>query len=235
VQLQVKPEASRKRSLFWTAVVQNGAVIAATAVSLLFCLIIASLFWPFVFGPRGGPTLLRELSNFEVARGLITFLVAVTTVGIALILTVYVVVTEDQSVKDKFGLGKEVMAGLIGVLGTIIGFYFGATSASVPSAFKVDTVQVDPASPASGGKMTVTVAASGGKGPFKYSLGFSPALGDCPKCSGESPDGAFVADVAIPSSVPKGQVVTLTVTMKDKSGVSADVSGVADTKVTLAK
>lgn len=118
---------SQQSSKLWDRIMANGPMIAAVSVSLLFCLIIGSLFWPFLFGNKD-ETLLRELSNFEVARGLITFLVAVTTVGIALILTVYVVVTQDGAAEKKFILGKEVLTGLIGVLGTIIGFYFGASN-----------------------------------------------------------------------------------------------------------
>jgi hypothetical protein len=213
-------------------------MIAASAVSVLFCLIIVSLFLPFVVSPRTAPTLLRELSNFEVARGLITFLVAVTTVGIGIILIVYVVVADDQFIKDKFSLGKEVFTALVGVLGTIIGFYFGATNLSVSGGappFKVVSVTIDPKLPRPGSKAAISVKTSGGKGPFMYSLAFLPdkVLGDCDKCAGSSTDGSFTANVSVPATASKSAEIDLLFAIKDSAGAVADVPSTTLTKLTL--
>src|SRR5260370_21125514 len=83
----------------------NGAWIISGIVCLLFVMIIGSIFWG---APRDwSKTLLHELSDMTVARGLITFLIAVATVGIAITLTIYVVATDDANAKDKFSLWKE--------------------------------------------------------------------------------------------------------------------------------
>lgn len=74
---------------------------------------------------------LQELSKFEVARGLITFLIAFTTVGIAIILAISTVVLQDSPENDKrFDRGKQVLTVLIGVLGTIVGFYFSSAQST---------------------------------------------------------------------------------------------------------
>jgi hypothetical protein len=62
----------------------------------------------------------------NVARGLITFLVAIVTVAIAIILTLSAVMSSSKDYKERFALGKEVLTIFIGVLGTIVGFYFGS-------------------------------------------------------------------------------------------------------------
>jgi glycerol uptake facilitator-like aquaporin len=108
--------------------VANAPLLAAVITAGMFVIIIGSLFWPYItISASPGRTLLHELSTTEVARGLITFLIAVATVGIALILTVYAVSTQDAKAKENFALAKEVLSLLIGVLGTIVGFYFGST------------------------------------------------------------------------------------------------------------
>lgn len=82
-------------------------------------------------------TMLVELAKPEQARGLITFLFAVATVGIALVivLAVFLSTGTKEDVAERFRMGKDILAVLIGVFGTIIGFYFGTgltQSAPVP-------------------------------------------------------------------------------------------------------
>jgi hypothetical protein len=76
---------------------------------------------------------LNNLADKEVARGLITFLIAITTVGIAIILAISTLVLGAGDEGDKrFDRGKQVLSILIGVLGTIVGFYFGSEVSSKP-------------------------------------------------------------------------------------------------------
>jgi beta-lactam-binding protein with PASTA domain len=76
---------------------------------------------------ENGQEFLKQLADKEVARGLITFLIAIATVGIAIILAIStLVLTEGEQGDKRFDRGKQVLAVLIGVLGTIVGFYFGA-------------------------------------------------------------------------------------------------------------
>src|SRR5271168_5415558 len=88
-----------------------GPWVASAVACGLFILIIASIFvgWPMSWDR----TLLHQLSDTATARGLITFLIAVATVGIALTLTIFIVATDDPDPKNKFVLGKEVLTSLI--------------------------------------------------------------------------------------------------------------------------
>ena len=84
--------------------------------------------------------LLNRLADRSVARGLITFLIAISTVGIALILAVSTVVSTPTADDDKrFDRAKQVLTILIGVLGTIVGFYFGSTDDAPATQQQVQT------------------------------------------------------------------------------------------------
>lgn len=77
---------------------------------------------------RYGQEFLLHLAEDKVARGLITFLIAISTVGIAIILAVSTVMGngDDAAADKRFDRGKQVLSVMIGVLGTIVGFYFGS-------------------------------------------------------------------------------------------------------------
>jgi hypothetical protein len=76
-------------------------------------------------------TLLVQLGNAEIARGLITFLITLVTVAVALTLVLGALLLErSDDATRRIQLGKEVLATLIGVLGTVVGFYFGTATGS---------------------------------------------------------------------------------------------------------
>ena len=88
-----------------------------------------------------------ELASIEQARGLITFLFAVATVGIALVivLAVFLSTGSKEEIGERFQMGKDILAVLIGVFGTIIGFYFGSEIASERPQPNPATVSAPPA------------------------------------------------------------------------------------------
>ena len=70
---------------------------------------------------------LKSMAKSGFARGLITYLFAVVTIGTALVLVVSVLTSEPtEENKERFDRGKEVLSLLLGVFGTIVGFYFGS-------------------------------------------------------------------------------------------------------------
>ncbi len=205
--------------------VEQTPIIAAVAVTILFCLIIGSLFFPYLFGYQSESSLLRELANLDQARGLITFLVAVTTVGIALILTVFIVVTNDAGAKDKFIQGKEVLTGLIGVLGTIVGFYFGSVGSQQTTAagsiLKLSKFVVEPTSAKVGAKFRVISQVTGAKLPLQYTISFKSDVPIADK-SGVSAKDEFLEEFSVPEKSAAGAAIEVLVSVKDKSGTQAD-------------
>jgi len=77
---------------------------------------------------------LESLGTIERVRGLITFFFALGTVGVAIILVAAVFTNDAKDLKERFDMGKQVLTALIGILGTIVGFYFGAEFAEKPKS-----------------------------------------------------------------------------------------------------
>ena len=68
-------------------------------------------------------SILQTLSKPDIARGIITLLFAVSTVWIIMLLTIAAISNESDD--DRFKRGKDVLLVLVGIFGTIMGYYFG--------------------------------------------------------------------------------------------------------------
>lgn len=124
----------------------------------------------------GGKNMVR-LANPEIARGVITYLVAVATMGIAMILAMAAIMKGGSDLDKRFAFGKEVLTLLIGVLGTIIGFYYGSAAKSgeeKSQPLAVASVEIEPAEPIVGQEFTLSANISGGTAPYIYTIRFSP-------------------------------------------------------------
>src|SRR6266478_297677 len=93
--------------------------------------ILAVIGW----GLWGKGAFLDTLKEITVTRGLITFLIAITTMGIAIMLAISTLFGKGGEEEDKrFDRGKQVLSVLIGLLGTIVGFYFGSSQPPMATA-----------------------------------------------------------------------------------------------------
>lgn len=94
----------------------------------LFLLIIIAIIGVDAFSSNSTP-LLHQLSDPATARGLITLLISVGAVWVAIILAVGAFSNADEK---QFSRAKDVLVIMIGLLGTIVGYYFGAESQKSP-------------------------------------------------------------------------------------------------------
>lgn len=136
----------------WATAVQYG-VFASLAAFVLY----------FLVGGITPPT-------GTTPRSMITFLIAMVTVGIALILVLATIVSNSDDRKERFSQGKEILTALLGVLGTIVGFYFGTDQESR------DELIFDPVVITRGAdSLALRTEVHGGKLPYAYDVTFSPS------------------------------------------------------------
>lgn len=133
--------------------------------SIVLVLILGGIFIALYVGLyQADGKFLNSLRETDVSRGLITFVVAVATVSIALVLAVYAMASNEQApaLKERFSYAKDVLATLVGILGTILGFYFGTTANTQSDGVQVAEPQVR--------GMQVVAHISGGTPPYRYTL-----------------------------------------------------------------
>lgn len=159
---------------------------------------------------------LLRMSNIEFARGLITYLFAVVTIGTAVVLVVSALVSEGQDIhQERFQRGKEILSLLLGIFGTIVGFYFGREAGGATTSEKVlyaAPIHVSSARIAPNGKLTVSSFVYGGNAPYRYEI----------KLDDEKPSKGSVQEAGwLNQEVVAGTqtgTLTLTLTVEDADG-----------------
>lgn len=172
--------------------------------------------------------LLPSISSTPSARGLITFLIAVVTVTIALILVLATVVSDSPDREKRFSHGKEILTALIGVLGTIVGFYFGNTSDGAGKALEVAPAFLSSENPKAKEKIKLRSFVSGGRAPYTFDVHFTPGIFADIK-AGKSVDGLIDVDVEAPA-VTVDTDVTYLIRVKDSDGKTGHFNSVESMK-----
>jgi hypothetical protein len=181
-----------------------------------------------------------NLTDDASARGLITFLIAVVTVAIALILVMAAFFSGGKDMDKRFAFGKEVLTVLIGVLGTIVGFYYGQAAKNPQpgnQAMQIAAPQIEPAAPNVGGAFTLKTTIKGGQQPYTYTVTFTPpdAVTD-PAKDVLSPDGNVNQKFTLAAKPDlANKPVTYTIDVKDNKGDKATSDKGSFTPVTSNK
>jgi hypothetical protein len=110
--------STERRSSFQTGTI--ALILSALAITAVF-----------VYGVFFQKDFLGLIADPAKARGLITFLFAFGTIAIILIISISVFWTKIDEVEQRVGLAKDVLTILIGIFGTILGFYFGSLQSTV--------------------------------------------------------------------------------------------------------
>jgi hypothetical protein len=206
--------------------------------SLIYGAIAVLILVVIIWGLSGQGGFLDSLSDRAVARGLITFLITFTTVGIAIILAVSTIFASSGDDEDKrFDKGKQVLSVLIGLLGTIVGFYFGSSTDTKPvAAESVPVLTIAPANvsnlqPKKGEKFTIVSFVSGGKAPYTYSITFDSALTSIKDV--KSPDGVIKQEITVPDTLAVDTDVKYLITVTDSDNKTADYNKGGTQKISL--
>ncbi|NMG31885.1 hypothetical protein [Aromatoleum evansii] len=152
----------------------TGLLNPVVLIPLIIIFGVFALIGAAIFGIDSG--VLGSMARLEFARGLITYLFAVVTIGTAVVLVVSALSSgTSEEIEKRFQRGKEVLSLLLGVFGTIVGFYFGsesqigsrAESAALP---RLTPIMLSPAPARAGEDVRITAAVIGGIPPYRYRL-----------------------------------------------------------------
>lgn len=107
--------------------------------------------------------IMKRLVEPGAARGLITFTISVATIGLAFTLVYQAFYSSDAGTggAERFRRAREVFTGLMGILGTIVGFYFGSADGGVP---RMEVAQMRLIG------TQLRTHATGGTAPYRYSI-----------------------------------------------------------------
>jgi hypothetical protein len=156
-----------------------------------------------------------RLTDANTARGLITFVVVVSTVAMALMLVAYITISPDSDIENRFNYSKEILASLIVILGTIIGFYFGSAPNSTPAPGTASTpapgtgtvlplalrdLGINPITPEKGKTATLNATLSGSQPPYTYAISFTPNT--IKEITGKSLDGKITQGISFDNYDP---------------------------------
>jgi hypothetical protein len=158
------------------------------------------LLWSII---RGFPAVGR-FADPAYARGVITFVISLATICIAFVIVFQAFFGDQPGADDRFRRAREVFSGLMGVLGTIVGFYFGSTTGARGGLEIAEPKLED---------TRLTTFVSGGQPPYHYVV----MSGKDTVGTGESSDGWIEAKL---KAAPKAGD-TLSVTVSDRESHQA--------------
>jgi hypothetical protein len=194
------------------------------AVAIVFLLTIA---WQI--SPWGN--LFSLLRSPDIVRGFITFLIALGTIAIAIMLVIAAFSPNgDTPLKERFDMGKGVLTALIGILGTIVGFYFGAAEKTIiaPTTSAGQVIQAGEAAikdlkPGESTEFTLTIKE--GEPPYSYTITF-PAETNIPAIKAENiQDKQIKATIKIPEGTKPGLEFAPTIDIKDRNNKPVKFEG----------
>ncbi len=203
----------------WQQVLANPVVLIAMTILLSVFVLIGAA----ILGLDHG--VLSSMARSEFARGVITYLFAVVTIGTAVVLVVAALTLDmDAKSKESFARAKEIFALLLGVFGTIVGFYFGSqvTEQAETSSLHVTRLLLAKQHVTSGESIKITAAVSGGTSPYLYGIGIGVESAVKPEKIVDENDW-IVSEISAPE-VKKDTIVPVYLKVKDATGRIFSVS-----------
>jgi chemotaxis protein histidine kinase CheA len=200
--------------------IRQGVEITGKLFPIMFLFIAVYCFILITYNLEKG-TLLSQLSRPEVTRGFITFLISFGTIAIAIMLVIAAFISEGDNnktpLKERFEMGKGVLTALIGILGTIVGFYFGSAPATVPKSFQTGEVSVRNSEPKQGESFDLTFTVKDGEAPYYYSITFPQSSNIKSIKDKRSQDKNMKETIIVPENAPANADITPQIEVTDNN------------------
>ena len=175
------------------------------------------------------PQFIAQLANADRARGIITFIFSIATISIFLLVSI-AIFWSPVELEGRFTNAKDLLTILVGILGTIMGFYFASSNATAPPPLSINTLSLSKPIVSPGGELILTASLTGGTTPYIYSVRFSDpsnlvqadVLDKLPSIKGKpSLDGKISEAIKTPSELFAPSSLIVTVTAEDDRGRQA--------------
>lgn len=205
--------SSTKPMSQWIQEAPGGGVGFVLGASLIG-LILAALGWIGLYIFRPG-----NIGSMDQSRSMLAIIFSIGTIATAFCLMLGAFLSAgNETVKDRFTLANQVLTPLIGIMGTILGFYFGTVNdKKTAEPLAIVDVMVAKNTVKPGESLPLTAIVSGGQGPWEFSLTF--ANNALPPIRRKEASQNFRESIAIPAG-QKGQL-GVTVEVTDSAGATA--------------
>ena len=149
-------------------------------VNPAFLVIISILIAIFVLIASNLNTLLLNLAKKDFARGLITYLFAVGTIGCMAVILSYVFTAKSNFDEKRASFAKDIFSILIGIFGTIVGYYYGSETNTLKPSFREDlkVSKIGRVIPDSDSTKFYAYQVNGGSYPYCYKVKLNDKLFD---------------------------------------------------------
>lgn len=145
-----------------------------------------------------------RIADVAYARGLITVVFSIGVAAIAFVMVLSLLMQqrdkndEEAKISEKrFQQTKEILTLLLGILGTIVGFYFGASTNPSEDLPSIADIIIAEDSLVPGAKVPLTVLIKDGHSPFVYTIDFEGLPNSSIK--GQSSERWFTATFNVPA------------------------------------
>jgi hypothetical protein len=192
---------------------------------------LAILVFAIIFGSAVLYGIFKEgfvdnLSDIAYARGLITFLVAMCSISVIMLVVCSTYWMSQQDLEQRYGRAKDLMTLVIGILGTILGFYYGSSESGSAATNKIEISDLSVSSPVATNDRPIRLTAkvSNGDGPYSWEVRFFDVnnQADVSKLDIVAVGGAELSKAVSPAGIKVPALLQMLVVVTDSNGEVAE-------------
>ena len=199
-------------------IVDSGGAIVRMAAGIMALFL--GVGFLYIIYPIFDDSTLQQLRDVATARGSITFLFALGTIVAALLLVIFALfgsVDGEHARKERFDQGKQVLTVLIGILGTIVGFYFGS-DVNQQQRLTLSKPELTEQNSEPGGQTGIATFVSGGTPPYTIEFDFPDESGIADWKTDKESVGLVYHSIKLPARLKSGDEVAFQLRVVDGAG-----------------